>query len=121
MTQYPSTRKNAANIWRCDKCGLAIQDGHGNIELIDPETGGYPLGTSCLIIAHHRRCDPNPNRDAYWIRVERARGAEVLDWIEHLLDKPWFTSANARAFIRRYQDGLCTAEGFKVYENGGAK
>src|SRR5712664_2891479 len=43
-----------------------------------------PQPRRCDIVAYHRRCDPRPNRDAYWFDVDRARGNEMLDWVAHL-------------------------------------
>jgi len=61
--------------------------------------------------AYHRACDPHPDRDSYWVGVERLRGTDVLDWCAHLAEKEWFGRAELCAFVRRYQWGLCALDG----------
>jgi len=65
--------------------------------------------------AVHRRCNPLPDDPCYWVPVEKIRDlADVLDWVAHLLEKPWFAADEAKALIRKYQRGTSEADTAKV-------
>jgi len=60
----------------------------------------------CRIAAYHRRCDQLPDEQAVWVPVERCRDLDLLDWIGHLLTKPWFGAEEAQELIHRYRQGV---------------
>lgn len=64
----------------------------------------------CRMQAYHRKCDPLPDHECYWIKVEECRGLEVLDWIAHLLTKVWFGATETKQFIRKYREGISAAD-----------
>lgn len=64
----------------------------------------------CRMEAYHRKCDPLPDHECYWIKVEECRGLDVLDWVGHLLTKVWFGATEAKQFIRKYREGISAAE-----------
>jgi hypothetical protein len=59
---------------------------------------------------YHRACDPEGERDSYWIGVERVRGKDLLDRCAHLCEKVWFGRAELMDLVRRHQWGICAAD-----------
>ncbi len=53
--------------WRCDVCGLAILDGHGYLQFVDPTTGGYPQWSELDERAYHER---------YWADFDRQKSSD---------------------------------------------
>jgi hypothetical protein len=72
---------------------------------------GLPEVERAKIQAYHRACDPHPDRDSYWVGVERIRGKDLLDWCAHLCEKEFFGRAEMMTLIRRYQWGHCAKDG----------
>lgn len=71
-----------------------------------------PRTPRCNINVYHRKCDPQPNKSSYWLRVEEHYDLkEMLDTVAHLLDKVWFGVEEAQTLIRRFQDSrVCPSE-----------
>lgn len=80
--------KRAHEAWEADlRTRRASADGL----LVYPVSEFMDLPNQAPWEVHHRSCDPEPNRDDYWISVERIdRYWKVLHWTAHMLGKGWF-------------------------------
>jgi hypothetical protein len=105
--------------WQCDVCGSAVADGQGRITIdyvevfrVEPGHDNHRLRSpsdpwdlllSPLVRWHvyHRRCDPDLNGEAYWIRIEPCRTvADLCEWWLHLYGRRWLKLTDWRGFIR---------------------
>lgn len=117
--------------WRCDGCGVAIEDGAGYIEIDSAaaqqqalerrqwhrENDGKMLSLSEIPVprpvpwrAWHRACDPDPDGGEYWFDVERIRNmAQFLDFYGHVSGKTWHSSTTLRDIRALFGNvyGLC--------------
>lgn len=51
---------------------------------------------------HHRKCDPDPDGNDYWVSVNRVTSyEELLSWTAHLLNKTWLSDTDWSDFIRK--------------------
>jgi len=90
----PRPTHRRAAVFSCNGCGQLIADGDGyfEVKVPSPWDGLHPFAEWR---AWHQRCDPEPDADTYWIRVERFNSAaEVHDWHHHLSEKNWIADTN---------------------------
>lgn len=81
--------------WACTGCGLLVGPGTGYVAC-------DPRATAPSWRAWHARCDPEPGRWWYAIRVERlASWRDVAAWTAHLGRKRWFARSDWAALIER--------------------
>jgi hypothetical protein len=49
----------------------------------------------------HLACDPDPETDGYWIKIEdAATGRDWLNWAAHLNEKTWMGREDITGFLR---------------------
>jgi hypothetical protein len=54
----------------------------------------------------HRRCDPQPDADSYWIDLERINTWErLVHWTAHLMEKNWLASTDWQRLLQGAEYG----------------
>ena len=125
------TAPRPALVWLCDVCGQPVDNDKGYIHVdtararqkgreyaelkkrVQQKCGseGFTVWSGADLMdipnplrweVHHRSCDPNIDRDDYWIDVSRARThAHLLSWTAHLMHKRWAEWTAWDDFIRK--------------------
>lgn len=117
-------------VWHCDYCELPIENGAGYLtfsakaanehrrtyaefkakqKAASPSSTWYAfdldeydsaVSQPAFIHATHGKCDPRPDSDDWWMRIERTRTyIQLLDITLHISQKKWFADTDWQQFI----------------------
>jgi predicted GIY-YIG superfamily endonuclease len=86
-------RPDAPSIVRCHGCGTIINAGDGYLEVDQSLARAFASGLSDVgarWLGWHRRCDPEPDGQRYFVNAERLLTFDdLMRWDQHLSAKRW--------------------------------